>query len=158
MRRTHQALRRLPLVFGLAFIAGKAPAHTLPEGPGKELVETICSACHSVSLVAKQQKTKAEWQSLVATMLNGDDSVKAADRETIADYLAACFPKPAGKVNVNKAPAKDLEIALELSRQDAEAIVRYRMENGYFHTRDDLKKVPGLDTAKVESRKELLKF
>ena len=149
------ANRGLPLL-GLALCAG-LPGQTLPAGPGKELVETICSSCHSLSNVTAQQKTKTEWQLKVTEMLQEEPDVTAAERETIVNYLAASFPKP-GKINVNKAAAKDLESALEISSNDAQAIVRYREEKGNFKSVDDLKKVPGLDAAQVEARKDRLEF
>jgi competence protein ComEA len=138
-----------------ALLASIAAAQSLPDGPGKELVETICSECHQPARVIGQQRTKAEWQLKVTEMLQEDPDVTQIERDTIIDYLAAHFPR---KVNVNKAPAKELEATLELSSRESEAIVRYREEKGGFKTVDDLKKVPGLDSAKVEARKERLEF
>jgi competence protein ComEA len=51
-----------------------------------------------------------------------------------------------------------LETALEISTKEAEAIVRYREQNGDFKTPDDLMKVSGLDTAKIQARKDRLEF
>ncbi len=138
-----------------AFLASIAAAQNLPDGPGKELVETICSECHEPTRVIGQQRTKADWQLKVTEMLQEDQDVTQIERDTIINYLAAHFPK---KVNVNQAAAKELETGLELSSKEAEAIVRYREEKGVFKTVDDLKKVPGLDAAKVEARKERLEF
>jgi competence protein ComEA len=59
---------------------------------------------------------------------------------------------------VNKAAAKELAEGLELSLKDAEAMVRYRDANGSFKSPDDLKKVPGLDAAKIASLRERLEF
>jgi competence protein ComEA len=66
--------------------------------------------------------------------------------------------KPGGKIYVNKAKAKDLETALEISTKEAEAIIRYREQNGDFKTPDDLMKVSGLDPAKIQARKDRLEF
>jgi competence protein ComEA len=138
-----------------ALMASIAAAQSLPDGPGKELVETICSECHEPTRVIGQQRTKADWQLKVTEMLQEDQDVTQIERDSIINYLAAHFPK---KVNVNKAAAKELETGLELSSKEAEAIVRYREEKGGFKSVDDLKKVPGLDAAKVEARKERLEF
>ena len=59
---------------------------------------------------------------------------------------------------MNKATAKDLEPALELSTKEAQAIVQYREQNGAFKSLEELKKVPGLDAKKVEAKKERLIF
>lgn len=134
-------------------------AQALPDGPGKELVETICSACHATVIITQQQKTKEEWQAKVTEMLQEEPDVTEQERETIVTYLAAHFPKDqAAKVNVNQASAKDLAATLELSMKDAEGIVRYRDEKGNFKTVDDLKKVPGLDAAKIDTKKDSLEF
>jgi competence protein ComEA len=141
--------------FAGVLLASIAAAQSLPEGPGKELVETICSECHEATRVIGQQRTKADWLLKVTEMLQEDQDVTQIERDTIIDYLAAHFPK---KVNVNKADAKELENGLEISAKEAEAIVHYRADKGSFKTVDDLKKVPGLDSAKVEARKERLEF
>jgi len=57
-------------------------------------------------------------------------------------------------LNLNTAAQIDLEAAGGLLRREAAAVVRYREQNGRFKTVDDLKKVPGLDFKKIESRRD----
>src|SRR5438132_5210895 len=76
-----------------AFFAGALAAQSLPDGPGKDLVETICSECHEPTKVIGQQRTKIEWQLKVTEMLQEDPDVTQAERDTIINYLAAHFPK-----------------------------------------------------------------
>jgi competence protein ComEA len=97
-------------------------------------------------------KTKAEWKSKVTEMLQEQD-VSDSDRTAIIEYLARSFP---ATVNVNKATEKDIEALL--GAKDASAIVQYRESKGNFKTIDDLKKVPGIDTAKLEAIKQQLDF
>ncbi len=144
-------LRRF-LLFAVALCT---PAQSLPDGPGKELVEVICSSCHSTERIVTKQWTKPQWQAKVLEMLQEELDVTQPERDKIVEYLAKSFP---AKVNVNKAEAKELETALELSTENAAAIVRYREQKGDFKTLDDLKKVPGLDAAKIESRKDRVEF
>jgi competence protein ComEA len=99
--------------------------------------------------------TKAEWQDKVLEMLQEDTDVTQSEKDRIVEYLAKNFFK---KVDVNHAPSKDLAAALEISAKDADAIVRYREERGNFKTLDDLRKVPGLDMAKIEAKKERLEY
>ena len=148
---------RLRILLSIPIFAAAVAAQTLPDGPGKELVETICSACHSLSNVTTQQKTREEWQAKVTEMLQEETDVTGPERETILNYLAAHFPK-AGKINVNKAEAKELESALDVSSKGAAAIVRYREEKGNFKSLGDLKKVPGIDSAKIDAKKDRLEF
>jgi Helix-hairpin-helix motif len=42
--------------------------------------------------------------------------------------------------------------------KDAEAVVHYREQKGAFYSAEDLKKVPGFDSAKVEAVKNRLEF
>lgn len=130
-------------------------AQSLPEGPGRDLVELICSSCHSTERIATKQWTKPQWQAKVLEMLQEEADVTQPERDKIVEYLAKTFP---ARVNVNKAEAKDLESVLEVSAENAAAIVQYREKNGNFKTVDDVKKVPGLDAAKIESQKDRLDF
>ena len=47
---------------------------------------------------------------------------------------------------------------LDITAAVADALVSYRQQNGPFKTLDDLKKVPGLDAAKVDARKVRVTF
>jgi len=131
-------------------------AQTLPDGPGKETFVMICSMCHSPTAVIGKQGNKQWWQSKVTEMLQEETDIPASDVDTIVVYLAANFP--IFKINVNKASAKDLETGLELTTKESEAIVQYRDAKGSFKTLDDLKKVPGLDAVKIESKKDRLEL
>jgi competence protein ComEA len=139
----------------LLVIALCAAAQSLPEGSGKNLVEVICSSCHSTERIVTKRWTRAQWQDKVLEMLQEETDVTQAERDQIIDYLAKTFP---ARVNVNTATAKDIETALELSAENAAAIVRYREQNGGFKMIGDLKKVPGVDAAKIEDRKDRVEF
>ena len=139
----------------LLAVALSCPAQNLPDGPGKDLVDVICTACHDANRIIAKQGTKADWQAKVLEMLQECPDVSQEERETIVNYLAKSFPK---HVNVNTAAAKDMETVLDLSAKDAEAIVRYRESKGNFKTLDDLKKVPGLDAASIEAKRQRIEF
>jgi competence protein ComEA len=142
--------------FILCLVAVGACAQTLPDGPGKETFQMVCSMCHSPTAVIGQQGTKQWWQAKVTEMLQEVTDVPDSDVDTIVYYLAKNFPVV--KINVNKASAKDLETGLELTAKESESIVSYRQANGNFKTIEDLKKVPGLDAVKIESKKGRLDF
>jgi competence protein ComEA len=132
-------------------------AQSLPNGPGKDVFESVCSLCHSPTAPMGKQWTRTQWEAKVIEMLQEEPEVTTEERAAIVEYLSANF-KPGGKIYINKAKAKDLETALEISTKDAEAIVRYRDEKGNFKTLEDLKKIPGLDAAKIETHKDRLEF
>jgi competence protein ComEA len=143
-------------IFALCLLAAAACAQTLPDGPGKETFQMVCSMCHSPSAVIGQQGTKQWWQAKVTEMLQEVTDVPDSDVDAIVSYLAKNFPIV--KIKVNKAAAKDLETGLGLTTKESEAIVQYRQAHGNFKTIDDLKKVPGLDAVKIESKKDRLEF
>src|SRR6185369_1122566 len=129
----------------------------LPDGPGKDTFESVCSLCHAPTTPFGKQWTRKEWELKVTEMLQEEPDVTREERAAIVEYLAANF-KPGGKIYINWAEAKDLESALEISPSEAEAIVRYRRERGDFKNLEDLKKVSSLDSAKIESKKDRLVF
>lgn len=72
----------------LAFGQGMQPS-ALPDGPGKNLVEGICVACHQTNLITESTGyTQEDWHYLIGKMINLSDPI--ADQ--ITDYLAANFP------------------------------------------------------------------
>jgi virginiamycin B lyase len=78
--------------------AAMAPV-VLPEGPGKPLVEAMCTTCHNLNMITNSSGySRAHWQELISTM--ADLSGNARQRDQIVDYLATNFP-----VN-NKRPSK----------------------------------------------------
>jgi competence protein ComEA len=74
-------------------------------------------------------------------------------------YLATHFAAAElPRINVNTATAIELESGLTLRRSQAAAIVAYRAAHGFFKSSEDLKKVPGLDGARIEAKRERLAF
>ena len=79
--------------------------------------------------------------------------------DDILEFLAVTYPgEEVPKIKVNEARAVELESGLSLPRSQAAAIVAYRTKNGDFKSIEDLKKVPGVDVAKIEARKDRLLF
>jgi competence protein ComEA len=149
------SLRTLVLVATLTAAALPLSAEGLPDGPGKDLVEAICSECHTTERIAVQQLTKPQWEAKVLEMLQEAPDVKQSERDKIVEYLAKNFPVHA---NVNKANAKELQATLDISLESATAIVGYRQQNGTFKTLDDLKKVPGVDASKLDAKRDIIDF
>ena len=143
MKTYRTALILMPLLFALP-----AQPQELPEAKGKDLYEKICGTCHGTEVVFKTRTTKEKWKDTVDEMAARGAEGTDAQLDTIIDYLAKCFGP---RVNVNKAPAKELETQFELTSGEAEAIVKYRQDKGDFKDVPELKSVPGLDFAKIES-------
>ena len=43
---------------------GGGAAVNLPDGPGKEIVQTVCARCHGLGLIVNDGYTRQEWQQL----------------------------------------------------------------------------------------------
>lgn len=140
--------------FLISTLAPLASAQDLPEGKGKDVVETVCGACHGVDLLASQRATKEGWGYIVDDMVSRGASATNEQIQTIKDYLAKSF----GQVNANKGSAAELASVLEITPEQADAIVKYRTANGNFKTIDDVKKVPGLASANLDAKKDRLVY
>jgi competence protein ComEA len=146
------------LVRAMLLLAAPAFAQ-LPEGPGKTETEKLCSQCHEVERSIAPRQDRAAWQSTIDKMVAL--GAKGTDKEfaLVLDYLASHYPADeVPRINVNKARAIELESALSLPRSQAAAIIEYRTKHGDFKSIADLKKVPGVDVAKIEAKKERLAF
>lgn len=136
------------------FVYALANAQDLPDGKGKDVVENVCGACHGVDLLSSQRATKEGWGYIVDDMVSRGASATNDQIQTIKDYLAKNF----GQVNANKGSAAELVQVLEITPEQADAIVKYRTDHGAFKTLDDVKKVPGLESANLDMKKDRLVY
>lgn len=63
----------------------------LPDGSGKQLVETRCGLCHDLERVAAIKRKKQDWTPIVANMMAWGAPITTDEAKTITDYLAANF-------------------------------------------------------------------
>src|SRR5437762_7041216 len=98
-------------------------ATELPAGDGRDVVVAACSGCHGLSTVTEARRTRTSWEDVVDEMtglgakFEGDET-----KEEAIAYLRRWF----GRVNVNIAPAKDLQDIGGFTPLEAAAVVRYR--------------------------------
>lgn len=148
-------LKLFHLLLPAALLIPAGPAQELPDGPGKTYLQTVCTKCHDLKGVVAKRRSAGDWGLILDKMITQGAEATDAQFGEILDYLIRNFRKP---INVNQVSAKSLETELEIPEKDAEAIVAYRERNGAFKSLDDLKKVPGLDSRKVEAAKAWLDF
>jgi competence ComEA-like helix-hairpin-helix protein len=147
--------RGLFLVF-FAVSAVAADDVQLPEGKGKDVVESTCTDCHSLERIAEQRLDEEGWNGVIREMLENGAPINPNDMKVIVEYLAKNFG-PGKKVNINNAAGGEIAAVLKLTPADATAIVQYRTQHGKFKDLSDLKKVSGL-ADKVEAKKALIEF
>jgi competence protein ComEA len=145
------------LLIGAAF-TGAAHAQ-LPDGPGKVETEKVCSQCHELARSISLHQDHAGWETTVNKMVGLGANASDADVQKITDYLTAHFgAEEIPRIHINTARAIELESGLGLRRSEAAAVIEYRTAHGPFKSIDDLKKVPNIDAAKIDSKKDRLSF
>jgi competence protein ComEA len=146
------------LVAALAIFACDARAQ-LPDGAGKAETVKLCSGCHELERSLSLRQDRAGWESTVEKMESLGAEASDQEFKAVIDYLSANYAGvQLAKLNVNKATAIEFEARLSLKRSEAAAVIAYRGKNGPFKSADDLKKVPGIDAAKIEAKKNQLIF
>jgi competence protein ComEA len=143
----------VPILFSSLAVLSQAPsakAQDLPAGPGKDITDQVCGACHGTDLVSARRATKEGWGYIVDDMVSRGASASDDQVKQIKDYLFKNF----GQVNVNKAESAEIANVLEITPAQADAIVKYRADHGAYKSVDDLKKAPGLETAKLDTKKD----
>lgn len=129
----------------------------LPDGPGREATTRVCLDCHGTGNFRKLRLGRDEWADQVAEMV--DRGAKGTDKDLaeVVDYLVQNFG-PDSKINMNTAPLVELKAILGITAKDAMALLDYREANGKFKDLQDVEKAPGVDTKKLEDKKDLMTF
>ena len=143
---------KLQFLIGAALCIGTGAR---AQDDGKAVVDRACAKCHGMTSVSRERNTRGRWAAIVDDMIGRGADVSDADFDKVVDYLAKRFGP---KTNVNSATAEELVAGAGFSKDAAAAIVEYRQKNGWFKSLDELKRVPSLDAADVESKKDRLEF
>lgn len=157
MRRKRRPRRTLLAGLALCTLAATCAAQELPAGndAAKQSFEKVCGKCHPPQSVTVGRKTQAEWEETFVKMID-EQGAKGSDDDFSAafDYLVRHY----GKVNVNRAPTREMTAVLGLSAKDAEAILSYRRDKGDFQDFESLLSVPGIDVEKLKEGKDAVSF
>ena len=151
------SLRSLRLCVGMALalpLAAQSNEQLLPPGTDRQKLQQLCVGCHEMDLVVARRHTRAEWEGVMEDMIARGTKGTEAEIAALVTYLTTNL----GKVNVNAATAKELQAALKIDESDARAIVDWREKNGKFKNFEDVRKTPGLDTAKLADKRGWVSF
>jgi cytochrome c5 len=82
----------------------------LPEGDGKKILESACTACHGIEGTVKMKLNKEGWEGLVSSMISNGAQVDQKDYPVLIDYLVKNFGTP-GAAGAGSAPAASNDAA-----------------------------------------------
>jgi competence protein ComEA len=130
-----------------------------PAGDGREAVMRLCVKCHSPNIILAYGQSRTGWENTITKMARLGAKGSDDDFTDIADYLTANFPQSAvQRIFVNMATDKQIAAVLEISADDAKAIVAYRDKIKGFKSIEEMKSVPNVDTKKIDAKKDSLIF
>ena len=118
----------------------------------------LCGNCHDATIIQRHRQSRDEWIATIQKMMAAGAEGTEDQFMAVLEYVTKNFGPAAANINVNQAPAAELESGLGLSGKEAAAIVNYRTDKGPFKAMDDLKKVPDLDFKKIEAQKDRIVF
>lgn len=88
MKRSGMALTLVLAGVGIVGALSAASAQsTLPDGPGKEVVEQNCTACHGLEVITAQRRTPDGWAEIVNTMVGNGASLTDDQYKQVVAYL-----------------------------------------------------------------------
>jgi competence protein ComEA len=145
---------------GQAVAAGPHDDHPeFPAGEGRDAVMRLCVKCHSPNIILANGQTRQGWENTITKMARLGAVGTDDDFSDVADYLTANFPPSTiQKVFVNMATDKQLAALLDISMEDAKAIIAYRDNLKGFKSIDEMKQVPNVDAKKIDAKKDNLVF
>jgi competence protein ComEA len=126
----------------------------LPAGAEKDRVVKLCVGCHEIDLVVARRHTRDEWDGVIEDMIARGAKGAEEELSLVAEYLS----KYLGKVSVNTASAKEIQDGLKISDKDAQLVVSWREQHGKFKNFEEVRKVPGLDAAKMADKRGWVSF
>lgn len=140
-------------------IAAATMRAQMPEGTGREETQKLCSGCHELERSISLRQDRDGWKTTINKMVSFGMQGTDRDLSAVLEYLSANYPAQVmPRLNVNTAPAIEFESRLTLRRSQAAAIIEYRTKHGNFKSIEDLKKVPGIDTSRIDAKKDVLVF
>src|SRR5262245_14897889 len=153
-----RTLRLVAAVFmvGLFAAAGAAVVSNAqePDDAPAAAFRRVCSACHDSERILATRRTRTQWEEIIEKMIDRGAEGTSEDFTTAEVYLL----RVSGRVNVNRAQAKDVVAVLSVTQKDADAIIEYRKTNGEYKDFDALSKVPGIDLEKLKQGRDAIAF
>jgi len=96
------------LSVGVVPLSAWAQAPQLPDAPGRDVVQRVCSTCHPAQIVLGRGMSREQWGGIVSNMIGRGAKGSDEDFATVVDYLAKNLPPsgPATNASNPSAPKK----------------------------------------------------
>lgn len=98
------------ICFSIASVRAEGP--DLPDGPGKDIVQQNCAACHGLDLITAKRRSPDGWSDVLNRMVASGAQLDDAQYGEVLAYLkanlgttAASGPAPASGNVASKTPA-----------------------------------------------------
>ena len=89
----------------------------MPEGPGREEIQKLCSDCHELERSISLRQDRDGWKTAINKMIGLGVQGTEPEFSVVLDYLSTHYAAEAmPRLNVNKAKAIDFESRLSLRR------------------------------------------
>lgn len=66
---------------------------TLPEGPGRKMVQARCAMCHDIGRVVTVRRSREEWERITKNMIERGPQATSEQVQAIVSYLNSQFGK-----------------------------------------------------------------
>lgn len=150
---------KLKLTLLVISIAAATSSGQIRDRPGRLETEKLCSGCHELERAVSLRQNRDGWKGTINRMVNFGAGGTEAEFAAVLDYLSANYPaSELPPLNVNTAKAIDFESRMSLRRSQAASIIEYRAKHGRIKSIEELKSIPGIDAAKIESKRDVLVF
>ena len=137
-----------PVAFG-----ADAPAPSADLLREANSLQAVCGKCHNLQIVMNTPRSLDDWRDTMQKMVDRGANGTDDQYDDILDYLHRTMTT----IDVNSADADDLAAVLEVTDATVRLIVARRTAKK-FTDLADLKSIPGVDAATVDSKSKLLYF
>src|SRR3984893_15133501 len=86
-----------PIVAGAIMVVAPSvwSRNALPDGNGKDLVQTACTGCHDLGRITRSGYTPEGWRNVISMMTHVGTPLTSEQIPVVTDYLAKNFPERA---------------------------------------------------------------
>ena len=151
--------RATPLVACAAGLLGSplraqtAPSVDALSSQESASLKAVCGKCHNLQVVLGARMSYDAWHDTVQSMIDRGAQGSDEQLDDVMDYLH----RNLATINVNVADSEELGIVLEIPDAVVKAVIM-RRKSKKFESLADLKSVPGINAAVLDTKAQLLFF